>query len=326
MLQRIHELLRLTVQADLARQRARFACGPQLFDVARVVVRPIADRGPKLFLPPATRAVHRNRPLPSPESPVPPKHHHFVSGEEIGETARLHVIQLDTRSCGNRHIGEDRTGHLGGQGTHGPLDVLSRADVFGRAARTLGETVEKIGIHIVADAEREDTELAAALLGTGGDPLGIRLAGAGLAVGQEHDHTQRLLGGRLGERLGEGTGDVRPALRVEAANPRFGIAARVRCHFGPSLCIATHAAGERDQPESIAFAQGAEQLNQGGLGLLDLFSRHRTRDVDDRDDIAAQCRGIRGCARRKQQHEVAVLTHGMMRYERQANQPARERQ
>ena len=164
------------------------------------------------------------------------------------------------------------------------------------------------------------------MLGACGDSLGVRFAGARLAVRQEHNDAERLLSGRLGERLRECTGDVRPALGVETANPALGVVARIRCHARPSRRVATHTAGERDQPEPIALPERAEQLNQCGLRLLDLFARHRTRDVNHGDDVATQRCSVSRRAGGEQQHEVAVLAGGMMRHEREANQPARQRQ
>src|SRR5439155_20897819 len=107
------------------------------------------------------------------------------------------------------------------------LDVLAGADVLRGASGTLGEPVEQVRIHVVADAERKDAELAAVLLGARGDLFGVRLAGAGLAVGEEYDHAQRLLGGCLGKRFSERARDVRPAFRLETANPGFSVAASI---------------------------------------------------------------------------------------------------
>jgi len=82
-----------------------------------------------------------------------------------------------------------------GERAHGALDVLARPDVLRRAPRALGEPVQHVGIHVVADAEGKHAEPAASLFGPLRDPLGIRLAGARLAVGQEHHDTECLLAG-----------------------------------------------------------------------------------------------------------------------------------
>ena len=93
------------------------------------------------------------------------------------------------------------------------------------------------------------------MLGALGDALGIRLAGAGLAVGEEHDHTQGLLRRRLCEGFGEGTADVCSTLGLETPNPVVGVGTGVARDRGPARRITAHAAGEGDQSEAITCAQ-----------------------------------------------------------------------
>ena len=100
----------------------------------------------------------------------------------------------------------------------------------------------------------------------------------------------------------------------------------VRRRVGPVGVEPPHAALERHQSEPVAVVQRAEQLADGSLGLGELFSRHRAGHVDRRDDVAAHGdRGMRG-TRSEQQHEVSVLTRQLMRHERNADDPASERQ
>jgi len=66
-------------------------------------------------------------------------------------------------------------------------------------------------------------------------------------------------------------------------------------------------------------------LNQRGARLLDLLTRHRAGDIDDRDQIPAE-RGCISSAGREQQHEVAILADRVMWNERQSHQTTCERQ
>ena len=243
------------MQPYIARQRARFPRGPQLLDVAGVGVFTITECRTELLLAAVAPALNGHGLLPAPRSPVPAQHYHLVAGKEIGQAAGLHVVQLNTRTRGNRHVGEYGARHFGGQRPHRAFDVLAGTDVLGRASGPLGQPVEEKRIYVVTDAERKHAELPAPLFGACGDLFRIRLARARLAVGQEDNDAQRLFSRRLCERLRQRAGDIGAALGVETPNPALRVATGIARDAGPSFRVAAHAARERDQSESVTLAQ-----------------------------------------------------------------------
>ncbi len=258
--QRVHRLPRLTVEPNLPRERAGFASGPQLLHVARIVILAISECRTEFLLPTAAPAPDRDGLLPAPCSPVPAEHHHLIAGEEVRQPAGLNIIQLDAGGSGYGDVGEDGTRDLGGERGHGALDVLTGPDVFRRTPGPFSESVQQIGIDVVADPKREDAERAAPLLGALDDMLGIGVARARLSVSEEDDDAERLFSRRLGKRLRECAGDIRSTFCLETLDPRGCIAPTLGTHRGPTLRVTAHTARERDQPEAIAFAQGTEEL------------------------------------------------------------------
>src|SRR6267378_2532527 len=65
LLQPVHQLTRLAVEANLARARAALASGPELLDVTRIIVFAIGDCRRKLLLAPIPLSMNRYRPFPS---------------------------------------------------------------------------------------------------------------------------------------------------------------------------------------------------------------------------------------------------------------------
>src|SRR5437762_373972 len=134
---------------------------------------------------PTEAAPARYTPLPSPHSPVSPQYDHPIAGEQVGQAARLHIIEFDTGACIDGDIGQHRACHFRCQGADCPFDVLAGPDVLRGTAGALRESIEQIRVHVVADAERKDAEPAASLLGTLHDALGVRFTRACLAIGQK---------------------------------------------------------------------------------------------------------------------------------------------
>ncbi len=273
---------------------------------------------------PAAPPDHRHGPLLSPGSPITPEHHQLVSPEQIRQTLRLEVVQLDAVRLQGQ-VREHRGRDLGGERAHCLLDVAARLDVLGHAPGALGQAVEQVRIDVIPDPERKDAERPAATLGLIGDALGVGLAHGCHPVRQEHDHAQPTLGGRFGECLCQGARDVGTAVGVEAADPFLRDAHVISRHVRPTGRVATHAAAERDHPEPVTRAERAEQLHQRSLGLVELVARHRARHVEHGDQIAAYRRCL-GAAGREEKHEEPVFPQRLAGDERHPHQVAGERQ
>src|SRR3954470_21177190 len=100
------------MEPDFPRQRPCLAGRPELLDVARIVVATVGNPAAEFFLMAVASAADRAGPLPTPHSPVSPKHHHLIARKQIGETRRLHIVELDTGTCGQCDVGEDGAGDL----------------------------------------------------------------------------------------------------------------------------------------------------------------------------------------------------------------------
>src|SRR3989441_5669483 len=124
--------MRLAVEPNLARERARFASGPQLLHVARIVILAISECRTEFLLPTAAPAPDRDGLLPAPCSPVPAEHDHLIAGEEVRQAAGLNVIQLDAGRGGYGDVSEHGTRDLRRQQAHGALHVFTRPDLFRR--------------------------------------------------------------------------------------------------------------------------------------------------------------------------------------------------
>src|SRR5439155_26862956 len=91
-----HDLGIRPVQPDLPAQRTRLAGGPQLGDVVvgRLLAAARVRRESLLSTVPPPRYGDGPRPLRPARPPEAAEHHQFVSGEQVGETLRLDVVQL----------------------------------------------------------------------------------------------------------------------------------------------------------------------------------------------------------------------------------------
>src|SRR5207247_8537744 len=99
--------------------------------------------------------------------------------------------------------------------------------------------------------------------------------------------------------LRERARDVGAAVGVEPAAPVLGGVDGVRRYVGPPGCVAAHTAPERDQAEPVPPAQGAEQLDERSLRLVELVAGHRAAHAQPGYDITPQAlsrlRGPAGC-------------------------------
>src|SRR5439155_1252977 len=76
----------------------------------------------------------------------------------------------------------------------------------------------------------------------------------------------------------------------EPADPVLGGVDGVRRYVGPPGCVAAHTAPERDQAEPVPPAQGAEQLDERSLRLVELVAGHRAGHVEHGYDITPPAR------------------------------------
>ena len=314
------------VQPDVARQRARLAGGPELLDVpagAGVTAEGGVRRKPLLMA--ASPSRDRHGPLSTSGAAVPPEHHELVVGEQVGESLRLQIVQLDAVGA-ERQVGEHGRRDLRRQGAHGLLDVAAGPDVLGDTAGALCEPLEHVRVDVIPDTERKDPKRATAAVCLVGDALGIGLTHRRHPVGQEDHDAERAFGGGRRECLRQRPGDVRAALGRDRPDPLL----RVADVLGRPLCprgrVPPHIAAEGDQPEPVPCAQRAEQLHQRRLGLVELLPGHRARHVEHGDDVAMQRHRLRRPAGREQQHEVAVLAGRLVAHERHPQEAASQRQ
>ena len=177
-----------TVQPNLSRQRTRLSRRPQPRDEVVLV---LASRELHLVAEalrlPGSRALHHQ--LTGSMSPITTKQYQLLTKEQIGQGARVVVLELH-RSAHDTQIGESRMADLAGQRGDRLFDVVSRADIADRTAAARRHPIEQIGVDVVADTKSKDPLTVPQPLHLTGDPFGLCFANRRLAVGEKDDQRQ----------------------------------------------------------------------------------------------------------------------------------------
>ena len=188
---RLHQFGILAVQPDLLHQMANGPRGPEARDerLAAFVAECLVMKGVGL-LPAVGRAGQRDGGCPA--LTIAPGHDQLRPGEQIGQLCRVDLIGADAAHV-ERDVGQNRRIDLVVERANGFVGILARSHIRRGAALILGQRIQQRGVHVVADAESEQT-------GVVGQGSGDRIeqqrrvgnALGGQAVGQEDNRGRSL--------------------------------------------------------------------------------------------------------------------------------------
>ncbi len=194
------------------------------------------------------------------------------------------------------------------KGRHLGVQFLPRSHELAGAVGHLGQAVEQVSVHVVADAHHEDLRAGRVqLLDLVEDLVRDAFTNRGRPVGEE-DHDPRPAGvGLTGQGFLQRPRDVRLPVGDHVVDElaRRGQYGRLQRH--QLVAEAAHGGAEGDDVEAVALVEVFEAIVEGRAGLLDLLAAHRTAGIEDEDHVLLDDALGGRAGRVAQQHEEAVL-------------------
>ena len=179
-----------------------------------------------------------------------PEEHELLTGEHVRDVHRVDLADVDG-AAPQLEIGQNRMLDLRGEQRQRPLDVLAGQHIVRIAPARLTEAIQKLGVYVVADAEREYTRTPRLGLGDARESIRRFLTDRRKTV-REEEHDRKAVPRALqAERFLQGGFDVRPAIGYQAVDPCVRLFQGAPARRNPFPTVHAHGTRKRHEPKTI---------------------------------------------------------------------------